>query len=82
MEDFLKNPLHPYGSFLTESLPAESPYKRKKVLVHGELKTVRDEGCPFRFNCPYYDGRCETFPPKKVLDKHKKERAVWCWIYI
>ena len=82
MGDFLKKPLHPYGSFLLESLPADSPYRRAKATVHTELRTVRDEGCPFRYNCPYYDSRCEKFPPKKVLNTGKKERSVWCWVYI
>ena len=82
MGDFLKKPLHPYGSFLLESLPADSPYRRAKATVQTELRTVRDDGCPFRYTCPYYDSRCEKFPPKKVLNTGKKERSVWCWVYI
>jgi len=73
--EFVKSPLHPYGEFLIGSLPARSPYERDQAEDLKEVKTLRDEGCPFRLACPYYEERCEEFPPPVELEG----RTVYCW---
>ena len=82
VREFLKKPLHPYGVFLLNNLPVESPYKKRETSRGMELKTLRDKGCPFRINCPYKDDKCELFPPEKVVNLENGERRVWCWFYV
>ena len=82
VKEFLEKPLHPYGVFLLNNLPVESPYKRKGNLKGMELETLRDEGCPFRINCPYNHEKCKLFPPERIVKVENGERRVWCWIYI
>ncbi len=76
--EFVKSPLHPYGEYLLSSLPAKSPFERKPPEVEGELKTLRDGGCPFRKVCPHYKDECEEFPPKVEVEG----RVVYCWKFV
>jgi len=76
--EFVKKPLHPYGEYLLKSLPTKSPYERELSGEVKEFKTLRDEGCPFRMGCPYYEKRCEEFPPPAMVDN----RTVYCWKFL
>ncbi len=77
---FLKKPLHPYGEYLLKSLPAGSPFERSETLeVEGELRTLRDNGCPFRLACPHYEKGCEEFPPPHTAEGG---RVVYCLKYL
>jgi len=76
--EFVKKPLHPYGEYLLKSLPTKSPYERELSGEVKEFKTLRDGGCPFRMGCPYYEKRCEAFPPPAMVDN----RTVYCWKFL
>ena len=75
--DFVRKPLHPYGEYLIESLPAKSPYDRRDTELE-EKGSLTDRGCPFYSLCPYKDERCKDFPPPASIEG----RTVYCWLYI
>ena len=78
-EEFVKNPLHPYGKYLLDNLPAKSPLEREKNLFYkSEENIFSDEGCPFLGNCPYREKRCQKFPPVAEIDG----KMVYCWLYV
>jgi len=74
-EEVLKEPLHPYTEFLLGSLPASSPYGRKPV-EDVEVKTLRDQGCPFRSVCKRALPECNIFPQNPIKIGNRK---VWCY---
>jgi len=75
--EFVRSPLHPYGVFLLESLPAKSPFERRDAPAAKEPRTLRDDGCPFRAACPHYRPECEVFPPPVEVGN----RLVFCHLY-
>ena len=74
-KEVLKRPLHPYTEFLLSSLPASSPYERKPV-EDVEVKTLRDQGCPFRSVCKRALPECNIFPQNPIKIGNRK---VWCY---
>ena len=78
-EEFAKNPLHPYGKYLLDNLPAKSPFERgKKTPYEGGGDIFSGEGCPFIGTCPYGERRCQKFPPAVEIE----DRVVYCWLYV
>jgi oligopeptide/dipeptide ABC transporter ATP-binding protein len=73
--EVLKKPFHPYTEFLLSSLPVSSPYERRPV-EDVEVKTLRDEGCPFRTVCKRALPQCNIFPKEPIK---RGDRKVWCY---
>ena len=75
--DFVKKPLHPYGEYLLNSLPAKSPFERKVTFLEEVEDKSTSDGCPFINLCPYREERCKEFPPPFRVGN----RTVYCWLY-
>jgi oligopeptide transport system ATP-binding protein len=62
-------PLHPYTQALMAAVPLPDPVKtraRKRVHLHGELRSLTDlpSGCRFHPRCPLADVECRSMAPE------------------
>lgn len=72
-EDIIDNPMHPYTKLLLESLPPETPRKRKKIKYIEEIETP-EGSCIFYGKCPNRTDICKKEPDIKFINN----REVYC----
>lgn len=67
-ESLYKKPLHPYTSFLLDSIPQADPHLRDshRKLISGEIPSPVDlpSGCFFHTRCPYATDECRNTRPE------------------
>jgi peptide/nickel transport system ATP-binding protein len=74
-DEIIKNPKHPYTKALINSLPQVGIQYKDTVLkgIKGAPPSLLniEEGCRFRFRCPYKTEQCEKTPVReKINDEH------------
>jgi oligopeptide/dipeptide ABC transporter ATP-binding protein len=75
-QEVLLNPAHPYTKLLIQSLPPDSPKKRKDLDKLPEIEREDIDGaCVFYHRCPIAQNECKVEPPMKILN----EREVYCY---
>ena len=78
VDDFFRQPLHPYGEMLLQALPLADPTRKQHNIARGEVPSALQPpaGCPFHPRCPYASAICkEQLPP---LDGADIGRRVAC----
>lgn len=77
-ESVLKNPLHPYTSFLLNNVPVSHPKYRKELssIIEEEYE-IPEKGCPFSTRCPHAFKECYENLRRVEIDG----RTVACNLY-
>lgn len=73
-DSLFSNPLHPYTKALLSAIPvAEVPYRKKRILLSGEITSPINPkpGCRFAARCPHVSEECsKPQMAKEVLPGH------------
>lgn len=73
-DSLFSNPLHPYTKALLSAIPvAEVPYRKKRILLSGEITSPINPkpGCRFAARCPHASEECrEAQKQEEVLPGH------------
>ncbi|MCD6526888.1 MAG: dipeptide ABC transporter ATP-binding protein [Desulfuromonas sp.] len=74
VEQFYRQPAHPYSEALLQALPVADPTRTAHRLPQGEVPSPLDPppGCPFHPRCPYAISICRQQPPAllEIADQH------------
>ncbi len=80
VDQFFREPLHPYSKGLLESMPQFSSGRRRLKAIAGAVPRLSDlpSGCKFNPRCPYVMDQCRIEePPMYTVG----ERLVRCYLY-
>lgn len=81
MDDFIRQPLHPYAKGLLSSTPVLGDSRERLTAIGGQPPNLRSlpQGCPFALRCEQCMDICrEKMPPSlRVAPEHR----VRCWQY-
>ena len=79
VEDFFKNPKHPYSQGLLDSLPKET--NQKLNVINGQPPSIKDNivGCKFHPRCQRSMSKCLSEEPSMRV--FENGHGVSCWLY-
>ncbi|HOW54323.1 MAG TPA: ABC transporter ATP-binding protein [Syntrophorhabdaceae bacterium] len=81
VENFFKQPLHPYGRGLLGSIGGFSGSARRLTAIPGSVPRLSElpTGCTFHPRCPYIMDMCRVKEP--VMKEVEKDQWVRCYLY-
>lgn len=81
MEEFVKNPVHPYSKGLLNSVPILGSKKKQLELIPGQPPNLKNtfDGCMFAPRCQYRKELCLKKAPAET--KLSSTHCVYCWLY-
>lgn len=81
VEDFFREPLHPYSKGLLDSIPEFARGLKRLNAIPGSVPGLSElpAGCSFHPRCPYVMNRCKSEEP--IIFEAKDNRWVRCFLY-
>lgn len=81
VDDFFREPLHPYSKGLLDSVPEFSSGMERLNAIPGSVPRLSElpSGCSFHPRCPYAMDRCRSEEP--LMLEAKDSRWVHCFLY-
>jgi oligopeptide/dipeptide ABC transporter ATP-binding protein len=81
VDDFFKEPLHPYSKGLLDSVPEFTSGSKRLNAIPGSVPRLSElpGGCSFHPRCPYAMGSCKSEEP--IMFEAKGNRWVRCFLY-
>ena len=78
--DIINNSMHPYTKALINAVPTPGIYKKKKIVLKGEIPSSSSPptGCRFHTRCPEVLDICKNTAPR---ESKSGVRQVWCHLY-